>query len=192
MKMAVLLFLAAAAMAAAPPAYDGPQYAADGRLILPPDYRQWIFLSSGLGMTYGTGSHAPENPPFENVFVNPSSYRAFQATGQWPEKTMFVLEIRRAAEKGSINVAGRFQTDIVSIEASVKDSSHFPQTWAYIDFGHSERGNAFPRDSRCNTCHGENAAVEHTFVQFYPTLLETATRKGTLNPSYRQKQTGTP
>jgi len=27
--------------------------------------------------------------------------------------------------------------------------------------------------------------VEHTFVQFYPTLLEIAKVKGTLNPSYK-------
>jgi hypothetical protein len=37
----------------------------------------------------------------------------------------------------------------------------------------------------CNACHSKNAAVEHTFVQFYPTLLEIAKAKGTLNPSYK-------
>ena len=36
----------------------------------------------------------------------------------------------------------------------------------------------------CYACHSTNGAVENTFVQFYPTLLEVATRKGTLRESY--------
>ena len=35
-----------------------PRYTADGQLILPSDYREWVFLSSGLGMTYN-----PPNTP---------------------------------------------------------------------------------------------------------------------------------
>ena len=30
-----------------------PQFTKDNRLTRPADYREWIFLSSGLGMTYG-------------------------------------------------------------------------------------------------------------------------------------------
>ena len=33
----------------------------------------------------------------------------------------------------------------------------------------------------CVECHTKNTAVERTFVQFYPTLLEVARSKGTLN-----------
>ena len=33
---------------------DGPQFAPDGQLLRPRNYREWVFLSSGLGMTYGT------------------------------------------------------------------------------------------------------------------------------------------
>ena len=36
-----------------------------------------------------------------------------------------------------------------------------------------------PATADCYTCHGTNTAVEHTFVQFYPTLLEVAKQKGT-------------
>jgi hypothetical protein len=34
-------------------------------------------------------------------------------------------------------------------------------------------------------CHTQHTAVERTFVQFYPTLLEVARRKGTLKPAFR-------
>src|SRR3712207_727338 len=83
---------------------DGARYAPDGKLLFPADYREWIFLSSGLGMTYGPAADAAGRPQmFDNVFVNRESYREFMATGKWPERTMFVLEIRSGEEHVSIN-----------------------------------------------------------------------------------------
>jgi tetratricopeptide (TPR) repeat protein len=40
---------------------------------------------------------------------------------------------------------------------------------------------AFPQGA-CFQCHEKNAAVEHSFVQFYPQLLDVALRKGTIKP----------
>src|SRR5262245_20916305 len=99
MRHAILSTLLALA-AVAQTAPDGPQFTAAGELIRPQNYREWIFLSSGLGMTYGPAAQADQgNPMFDNVFVNPSSYRAFLETGRWPDKTIFVLEVRKAASK---------------------------------------------------------------------------------------------
>ena len=61
-----------------------PQYTSDGQLRMPENYREWIFLSSGLGMSYSGGA-APANPNFDNVFVTPQAYKAFMATGTWPD-----------------------------------------------------------------------------------------------------------
>lgn len=170
---------------------DGPQFNAAGELQIPKDYREWVFLSSGLGMTYGPAANADQgNPLFDNVFVNPSSYRAFKETGKWPDKTIFVLEVRRAIGKGSINNAGKYQSEIAAVEAAVKDEKRYPEKkWAYFGFGKGEKptAEARPMTSSCNNCHGTNAAVENTFVQFYPTLLDVATRKGTLNAAYVAK-----
>jgi hypothetical protein len=187
MKKAVILILAAIALTAQTPV-DGPQFTADGQLTLPKDYRQWIFLSSGLGMTYGPAASAdPNNPRFDNVFVNPSSYRAFVETGHWPDKTMFILEIRSATGQGSINNAGHYQNELLAIESEVKDEKRFPQKFAYFGFDGKDKATALAASSSCNSCHGQNAAVENTFVQFYPTLLEVAKAKGTLNAAYLQK-----
>lgn len=187
MRAIVLLVLTGLALAAQPGA-DGPQFTPEGQLTLPKDYRQWVYLSSGLGMTYGPAAQADQgNPMFDTVFVNPSAYRAFLDAGHWPDKTMFVLEIRRSVSKGSINNAGHFQGDVVAIEAAVKDEARFPQKWAYFDLGQTGKAKPLPATSSCNSCHRQNAAVENTFVQFYPTLLEVATHKGTLNPSYLQQ-----
>jgi hypothetical protein len=144
-----------------------------------------MFVTSGLGMTYNqpTGA-AARTPNFTNVWVNPSSYRAFMKTGQWPDKTMFILEVRASTSEGSINKGGHFQSNLVVVEASVKDEARFPGKWAYFDFGRDMKPQvaALPRTERCYACHTDNGAVDNTFVQFYPTLLEVATKMGTVKP----------
>lgn len=181
--------LAAYAPARAQQSSDAPRYTAAGELIRPADFREWMFVTSGLGMTYNqptTG--AARTPSFTNVYVNPSSYRAFMKTGQWPDKTTFILEIRGSSSEGSINKGGHFQSDLVVIEASVKDEARFPHLhgqWAYFDFGREMKTQveALPATARCYACHAENAAVDNTFVQFYPTLLDVAKKLGTVTPS---------
>lgn len=42
----------------------------------------------------------------------------------------------------------------------------------------------------CYSCHEQHAAVDTTFVQFYPTLLEIAKQKKTLSPSYLKDEGG--
>ena len=163
-------------------AADGPTYNASGELIRPTDFREWVFVTSGLGMTYNQPAGAARTPNFTNVYVNPSSYRAFMKTGHWPDKTMFVLEIRASSSEGSINKGGHFQSNLVIIEASVKDETRFPGKWAYFDFGRDlkPQAAALPATERCYACHADNGAVDNTFVQFYPTLLEVATNMGTI------------
>jgi len=41
-----------------------------------------------------------------------------------------------------------------------------------------------PLAADCYSCHAAHAAVDTTFVQFYPTLLPIATAKGTLSTAY--------
>jgi len=167
-----------------PPA---PQFTKDNELIRPTDYREWIYLSSGLGMNYGSSTTESADPAFDNVFVHPAAYRAFLDSGKWPDKTIFVLENRSAKQHGSINKSGHFQAELTGVEAAVKDESRFPEKWAYFGFGGppSMRASAkaFPANA-CYSCHTKNGAVENTFVQFYPTLLPVAEAKGTLKASY--------
>jgi len=156
---------------------DAPQYTADGKLLLPQDYREWIYLSSGLGMEY-----SPNGKPgseFTNVFVKPSAYRAFLSTGRWPDKTMFVLEERASAAKSSINRSGHYQTDLDGLAASVKDEKRFAEKWAYFSFAKDGLpASPHPRPA-CFECHNPHGAVDNTFVQFYPTLKPVAWKYGT-------------
>ena len=139
-------------------------------------------------MTYGPAAQAdPDNPKFDNVFVKPESYKAFMQTGHWPDKTMFVLEIREATSHGSINNAGHYQAKLAGIDVELKDEKRFPQKWAFFAFGMHDKTAALPANSACNACHSQSGAVDNTFVQFYPTLFEVAQKKGTLSPSFVQK-----
>jgi hypothetical protein len=158
-----------------------PRYTADGQLMRPDNYREWIYLSSGLGMTYGPAASAnPANPLFDNVFVTPAAYKSFQTTGTWPDKTMFVLEIRSAATKDSINNGGHFQDQVTAVEVEVKDEKRFPNKWAFFGFGASATSaRPLPDNAGCQACHSANGAVDNTFVQFYPTLAPIAKSKGT-------------
>jgi hypothetical protein len=164
-----------------------PEYTKDNQLNLPSHYREWIFLSSGLGMFYGPAESlsADRAQLFDNVFVTPAAYQSFLQTGKWPEKTMLVLEGRRSASKGSINNAGHYQSDVEGVEVEVKDSSRFPGNgWAFFGFGKSSVAKMIPTSATCYTCHPTRGAVDNTFVQFYPTLLPVAKQKGTLTPAY--------
>jgi hypothetical protein len=169
---------------------DEPRFTSDGQLMRPDNYREWIYLSSGLGMTYsptGNAANATNAPHerFDNVFVTPQAYKAFLETGTWPDKTMFVLEVRSSASNGSINKGGHYQEGIVGMEVHLKDVGRFPATkWAFFGFGTSAQSvKALPADSNCQTCHSMNGAVDQTFVQFYPTLIPVAKAKGTFKLS---------
>jgi hypothetical protein len=130
---------------------------------------------------------------FDNVFVNPEAYRAFTATGTWPDKTVMVLESRGAESKGSINKAGHFQSGaVMGLEIHIKDESRFPGKWAFFDVANESKATLIPSGAPCYTCHTDHAAVDTTFVQFYPTLLPIAQKKGTLSANYLRDQATEP
>ncbi len=162
----------------------GPQFTADGKLVRPEGYRRWVYVSSGLGMSYSQRAD-DSMQKFTNVFVNPTSYDYYLAHGTWPDKTIFVLELYGSTSQGSINKHGNYQKDFMGVEAEVKDEKRFADKWAYFGFDSGEKAASAntPGQNGCWKCHDANAAVEHSFVQFYPELLKVAREKGTIKPA---------
>jgi hypothetical protein len=120
--------------------------------------------------------------------VNPEAYESFVKTGTWPDKTVLVLEGREGEEKGSINRQGSYQgTEVMGVEVHVKDEARFPGKWAFFIFDNEKTAKMVPTDMSCYSCHAEHAAVDTTFVQFYPTLLPIAESKGTLSAEYKKE-----
>ncbi len=191
--MRISLFLCLALMLSLHPAHSGgentragatpaytPSYTADGRMIFPANFREWIFLTSDLDMSYNPGMAGMKmDSAFGNVFVNPEAYRAFKVSGTWPEKTVLVLEHHVAGGNSSINKSGHFQAAALDeVEMHVKDS-RFSGNWAFFSFPDTQPAKEIKHSASCYSCHAQHAAVDTTFVQFYPTLIEIARAKGT-------------
>jgi hypothetical protein len=151
---------------------------------MPERYREWVFLTSGVDMSYSPNAAIAGHSMFDNVFVNPSAYRAFSETGRWPDKTTLVLEVRAAEGPSSINKRGHTQSrEVMGIEVHVKDSK-LEGGWGFYEFDGPGSAKIVKRPASCYECHEEHAAVDTTFVQFYPTLLGLAKAKGTLSAPY--------
>lgn len=162
-----------------------PRYDTNGRLVAPADYREWVFLSSGIDMSYSQGPPAVDAHTFDNVFAPRAAYTVFEKTGVWPDKTVLVLENRAGISKGSINKRGAFQTgDVVGLEAHVKDLARFKGGWGFFGFDGEKPAPQIPYAAACYSCHQAHAAADTTFVQFYPTLLPIAAKRGTLSAAY--------
>ena len=180
---AVLIGVGATAVSQAQAPTSAAIFTADGKMEFPKDYRTWVYLSSGMDMVYTEGGGGQMHA-FDNVFVDPAAYAAFQKSGTWPDKTVMVLEIRGAEEHASINKGGRSQTNRMAVEVHVKDTARFKGGWGFFGFNGEMPATLIPQTAACYACHQDHAAVDTTFVQFYPTLLPLATSKATLSASY--------
>ena len=172
--LALLLLMGAA------DAGGGPRYTPAGDLIPPKDYREWVFMSSGLNMSYNNKAPMADHSMFDNVLVDPAAWAAFKTTGHWPDKSMFVLEIRGADSKGSINKHGQYQTaDVMGVEFHVRDEARFKGGWGFFAVNGQAPAKLIPYEAPCYACHQAHAAVDTTFTQFYPTAKPIAVAAGT-------------
>ncbi len=182
----ILFHSARLSIAQAPPVSSGddPHYTPDGSLIMPQNYREWIFLTAGLDMSYNPPKGTPpDQHVFQNVFANPGSYHSFLETGTWPNKTTLITEVRGADNPVSINKQGHTQSGvIVTTEIHVKDHNK----WSFYEMqGGLPTAKYIPPPADCYACHEAHAAVDTTFVQYYPILLPIAEQHGTISPNYK-------
>lgn len=156
------------------------RYTGDGKLVQPAGYRSWIFLTASLDMNDGTAPPASGHR-LDNVFVEPVAWLGFQATGHWPDGTVFVKEDRLAKTAGSIDKNGFFQTDeVTAIQYHVHDEKRFPGGWGFFAAQGDGPAELIPQSADCYACHQAHGAAETTFTQFYPTAKPIAAKSGTL------------
>lgn len=155
-----------------------PKYGSDGALQLPPDYRQWVFIGSSLGLSYSEGGPLSMGMEmFHETLMEPTAYTHFVDTGTFREGTMLALLLHGTGEKVLPARRGRFATDVHGVEMAVKDSSHRAEKWAYYNFGGMSglrtTAQAMPKES-CFNCHAQHAKRDNVFLQFYGLLAEAA------------------
>lgn len=155
------------------------QYTVDGKLLAPIDYRDWVFLTSGVNMNYSDQPMNMGHEMVDNVFVDPASWHKFKASGRWPDGTVIVKEGRVGSSKGSINKSGIFQTEQrFDLEVHVRDSKRFKGGWGFFVNTGDKPARPLPATASCYACHLAHGAVDTTFVQFYPTAKPIAVKAG--------------
>jgi hypothetical protein len=176
---------AATAQATIPPARQcyPPQYTPSGALLLPKNYREWIFVGSPLTPNGLNDGHAAF-PEYHNVYIEPCAYEAYKKTGVFPNGTIFYKELQltlpgQKPDGSRTEPSGRgyFPGELHGADVTVKDTKRFADTggWGYFDFNHSEpklaSTTAQPK-STCAFCHLASAKRDEVWTQFYRALDE--------------------
>lgn len=131
-------------------------------LLLPVNYRNWISVSpDAAGMPAHRHKHVAGK-----LFVEPSAYEHFSQTGQWPNKTVIVLELR--SKKPMPRTRGG--CDLMGLEAAVKDDSRFPDTWSYYGIVYDEPRATSPAKLQASECIDCEHPLDSMLAMAYPTL----------------------
>ena len=146
-------------------------------LTRPEGYRKWVFVGEPVTPNDMNGGKAPF-PEFHSVYMDPESFEHYERTGVYRDGTILVKELASVGTKEASSGKGYFMGDFIGLEATVKDSTLFPDepgNWAYFSFTDPNGGpvkasaEPFPTAS-CNSCHEGNAAEDFVFSQHYPVL----------------------
>ena len=152
------------------------KYTTKGELIMPKNFRQWVFVGAPVtpnDMNDGKAAF----PEFHHVYINPASFASYKKTGVFPGGTVIVKELVGVGAKKSASGNGYFAGDFIGIAVTVKDAKRFakePGNWAYFSFmgddGKALSSAKAQATAACNTCHQQNAAEDWVFTQHYPVL----------------------
>jgi len=170
------------------------RYNAKGELERPKDYRTWVF--AGTGTTPVSVDPMALFPDFQNIYIDPESYRFWKENGFYREGTIFVKELLRRGDTVSPIGKGFFQGNHYSLSATIKDTIRFPDVpggWQYFKFTNYEAMNLNPSSpalgAACYTCHSHTAKGYGPFTELYPILLD-ARNYGKDNPENRNTRKG--
>jgi hypothetical protein len=161
-----------------------PVFNTQNELEQPKDFREWIFIGAPF-TPHGLNNGKANFPEFHNVYVQPAAFKAYRATGKWPEGTMMVKELQLVdgpaeyPDGSRLEVSGRgyFPGVVAGLDVSVKDSKRFAKSknWGYFNFKHAPPPylpSAAERPvSECAGCHVSNAHEDMVYVKFYKAIL---------------------
>jgi hypothetical protein len=180
---------AGTAAAEADPAYPEmdipPVWDRDGKLFQPKDFREWVFIGAPLTPN-GLNDGKANFPEFHNVYVQPAAFKAYRATGKWPEGTMMVKELQLVGGKAEFPDGSRYEPSgrgyfpgaVNGLDVAVKDSKRFKESnnWGYFNFNHSAPPYLASTGAKpigeCAGCHIANADEDMVYVSLYKPILD--------------------
>ena len=160
-----------------------PEYTKDGDLVLPKNWRSWVYVGSPLTPD-GLNDSKEGFPEYHNVYIEPGSYEIYKKTGEFPDGTIFFKELQRVLKPQQFpdgsrtepSGRGYFPGEFNGADVTVKDSKRYAQTggkWGYYNFNHHEpkapTAKLKPK-SECAFCHQASAKKDEVWTQFYRLL----------------------
>jgi len=171
-----MMFLCPKVIVSAGAADKAAKFDEVGKLLLPSDYRTWVFVGATVTPNEMNGGKAAF-PEFHTIYMDPASYKIYKNTGEFPEGTMMIKETLMIGGKKAPSGNGYFMGDFVLLAAGVKDTKRFGGEragWGFFVFGNPSdqqpKSEVFPA-AKCNSCHAA-AAQERVFIQYYPVLQD--------------------
>jgi Cytochrome P460 len=158
-----------------------PEYTASGDLVLPKNFREWIFVGSPLTPNALNGGQAGF-PEYHNVYIEPGSYEIFKKTfgNAFPEGTILFKELQLTqpgqnpdGSRTEPSGRGYFPRAFNGADATVKDTKRFAASggWGYFNFNHHEPKAPTAKATDCgHACHLAGAKKDEVWTQFYPLL----------------------
>ena len=171
-----------------------PEYTPSGELILPKNWREWVFVGTPITpIPLNGGKACPEPfspgdpnctgfPEYHNVYIEPGSYELFKQSNEFPQGTIIFKELQLMlpamfpdGSRTEASGRGFFPGAFNGADVTVKDSKRFADTngWGYFNFNHREpkkqTAKASPKEE-CAYCHIASAKKDEVWTQFYPLL----------------------
>ncbi|RUO97655.1 cytochrome P460 family protein [Hyphomicrobium sp.] len=160
-----------------------PEYTADGDLILPKNFREWVFVGSPITPNGLNGGHA-NFPEYHNVYIEPGSYEIYKKTKVFPEGTILFKELQLSlpaenpdGSRTEPSGRGYFPGAFNGADVTVKDSKRYADAggWGFYNFNHHEPKAPTAKlkpVSECAYCHQQSAKKDEVWTQFYRLLDE--------------------
>lgn len=160
-----------------------PEYTKEGDLILPKNWRSWVYVGSPLtpdGLNNGKAGF----PEYHNVYIEPGSYEIYKKTGEFPDGTIMFKELQRIlgpqqfpdGSRTEPSGRGYFPGAFNGADVTVKDTKRYAGTgssWGYYNFNHHEpkapTAKVRPK-TECAFCHQASAKKDEVWTQFYRLL----------------------
>jgi Cytochrome P460 len=125
-----------------------PEYTKEGDLILPKNWRSWVYVGSPLTPD-GLNDSKEGFPEYHNVYIEPGSYEIYKKTGEFPDGTIFFKELQRVRKpqqfpdgsRSEPSGRGYFPGEYNGADVTVKDAKRYAPTgssWGYYNFNHHE------------------------------------------------------
>lgn len=153
---------------ASAPTFESADSESADTLTLPTDFREWMAVRRDLvtDSAAGTAPNVDGARSTSTVYVHPAAFREFQASGTFPDGTVFLWVPPQDGGELSVDPHGGSSV----LLASVKDGRRFDGGWGFFDFTADDgevltKARALPDSRGCRTCHhGDAAAADPVLV----------------------------